>query len=132
MKAKFQILVVITFIGFNYSTLVAQTAAWVAPKAANEVKNPFKDNAAAAAKGKTLFNQMCALCHGKLGDGTGGGGATLKPKPANFLSAAIKNEKDGALFWKMTEGKPPMASYKDMLTADQRWQLVTYIRQLQK
>lgn len=79
-----------------------------------------------------MFNQMCAICHGNKGDGKDVGGVSLNPKPADFLSINVKNETDGAIFWKMTNGKSPMASYKDMLTENQRWQLVTYIRQLEQ
>ena len=132
MKTNVQILLAITLLLSTYSTLFAQDNTWVAPKSANDMKNPFAGNAAAAAKGKMMFNQMCAICHGRKGDGTGGGGVSLNPKPADFLSIRVKDESDGAIFWKLTNGNPPMASYKDMLTEDQRWQLVTYIRQLEK
>jgi len=110
---------------------MAQDTSWVPPKSAIDMKNPFAGDALAAAKGKMKFYQMCAICHGMKGDGKGGGGVSLNPRPANFLSIDIKNEPDGALFWKMTEGNPPMASYKELLTEDERWQLVTYIRILE-
>jgi mono/diheme cytochrome c family protein len=104
---------------------------WVAPKSANDMKNPFAGNTSTTAEGQTMFNQMCAICHGRKGDGKGGGGVSLNPTPANFLALSIANQTDGALFWKITEGKPPMASYKDMLSEDQRWKLVNYIRELE-
>ena len=74
---------------------------------------------------------MCVLCHGITGNGNGEAGLSLEKKPANFL--ALKNmsdETDGEIFWKITVGKPPMSSYDELLTEDQRWQLVNYIRQL--
>ena len=37
---------------------------------------------------------------------------------------------DGALFWKITQGRPPMTSFRTLLTDDQRWQVVNYIRTL--
>jgi len=105
---------------------------WVAPKYANDIKNPHRGDEKATAQGKKLFNNMCAICHGKKGKGNGVAGVSLIPRPANFLAIDVKKETDGAIFWKMTEGKPPMASYKEILTDDQRWDLVCYIRQLQK
>ncbi|NOY46809.1 MAG: cytochrome c [Chlorobi bacterium] len=66
------------------------------------------------------------------GDGKGGGGVSLNPKPANFLALSVSDQTDGALFWKLTEGKPPMASYKDLLSENQRWKLISYIRTLEK
>ena len=54
----------------------------------------------------------------------------LKPRPGNFTKDAVQLQTDGAIYWKMTEGRAPMASYKTALTEQQRWQLVNYIRQL--
>jgi mono/diheme cytochrome c family protein len=104
----------------------------VAPAAANNLKDPFSGNPGAIAEGKQLFKTMCIICHGETGKGNGVAGVTLVPHPANFLSAKVRAESDGALFWKMTEGNAPMASYKTILTEDQRWKLVSYIRDLQK
>ncbi len=112
--------------------IVAQDPSWQAPKSASDLKNPFAGLESATAEGKTMYNQMCAICHGRKGDGKGGGGVSLDPKPSNFLSLEVQNESDGDIFWKLTEGKPPMASYKDILSEDQRWKLVNYIRSLEK
>ena len=41
------------------------------------------------------------------------------------------NQTDGNLFWKITNGKAPMASYEELLTDNQRWKVVNYIRELE-
>lgn len=110
----------------------AQTTPWVAPASANELKNPFSGNEDATKKGKKLFNQLCNICHGDKGKGDGMAGAALNPKPANFTTDKVQSQSDGALFWKMTTGRAPMAAYKDQLTEEQRWQLVNYIRTLKQ
>ena len=74
---------------------------------------------------------MRTICHGTKGAGNGVAGASLKPKPANFTLKEIQAQSDGAIFWKITEGRTPMAAYK-MLSDTQRWQLVSYIRTLKK
>jgi mono/diheme cytochrome c family protein len=117
---------------FLMSLLAEAQTPWVAPESANAVKNPFANNADAVKKGKKLYTQLCSICHGDKGKGDGMAGAALKPSPANFTSEKIQAESDGALFWKMTEGRAPMAAYKDILKEDERWQLVTYIRTLKK
>lgn len=103
---------------------------WKVPASANSSKNPYAGKTAATAAGKVLYGQMCAICHGDKGKGDGLAGMTLKPRPANFKKDAIQAQSDGAIFWKLTEGRAPMATYKDVLTEEQRWQLVNYIRQL--
>ncbi len=115
-----------------YGSTGSDGKAWKAPKSADKIKNPLKGNAAATEKGKELFNQMCAICHGAEGEGDGIAGGALKPRPANFTSKKVQSQTDGAIFWKMTEGRSPMASYKDVLKEKQRWQLVNYIRTFKK
>lgn len=109
-----------------------QTSEWKAPPEADKLKNPYKGNAEATAEGKKLYNMYCATCHGTKGKGDGVAGAALNPKPANFTSEKLQSQTDGAIFWKLTNGRPPMAAYKDILKEEQRWQLVNYIRELGK
>ena len=106
------------------------TPDWAAPKEADLLTNPLKGNADAIKEGKTLYTTYCAACHGDKGKGDGVAGTALNPRPADFASERIKKESDGALYWKMTNGNPPMAPYKDVLTEKQRWELVNYIRTL--
>lgn len=103
---------------------------WVAPKSADNLKNPLTGNLNATNEGKKMFKQMCSICHGDKGKGDGMAGMTLKPRPSNFTTKKVQDQSDGAIFWKLTEGRAPMASYKKTLTETQRWQLVNYIRQL--
>lgn len=103
---------------------------WVAPKEADALVNPLKNNADATAKGKILYTQYCVICHGEKGKGDGVGGMNLNPKPGNHSSQKFQAQTDGAIYWKLTNGRPPMASYKEILKDEQRWQLVNYMRTL--
>jgi len=132
MKIKLIVLSALIFLLFSNNEIFAQDNTWIAPKYSNDIKNPFRGDEKATAMGKKLFNNMCAICHGKTGKGNGVAGVSLIPRPANFLSIDVKKESDGAIFWKLTEGKAPMAAYKEILTEDQRWDLVCYIRKLQE
>jgi len=114
------------------SFAVQQTGEWIAPEEADALVNPYKNNTEATKEGKKQFNQLCAICHGNKGKGDGIAGAALNPKPANFTTVKFQSQTDGAIFWKMTNGRSPMASYKEILTDDQRWQLVNYLRTLSK
>ena len=111
------------------TTAFAQTD-WKAPASADKITNPLKGDVAATAAGKKIYKQMCAICHGAKGKGDGMAAMSLKPKPANFMNKDLQSQTDGAIYWKLTEGKAPMASYKATLKDEQRWQLVNYIRTL--
>lgn len=132
MKNRCSILMGIALILTVNTSLIAQTSKWVAPEYSKSLVNPFKGNASATAEGKRIFNQMCVLCHGLEGKGNGEAGLSLEQKPANFLALNVVNQADGAIFWKITEGNPPMASYEGLLSEEQRWKLVNYIRELEK
>jgi mono/diheme cytochrome c family protein len=106
---------------------------WVAPDDAKKVKNPFPPTPETLADAEPLFTDNCVLCHGEKGMGDGPGAKTIKIKPANFTDAKLMAaETDGSLFWKMSNGRGPMPSWKDTLSDKERWELVGYIRKLTK
>lgn len=63
---------------------------------------------------------MCVLCHSVQGKGNREAGLSLERKPANFLDLKVINQTDGNIFWKITNGKAPMATYEELLTDDQQ------------
>lgn len=105
---------------------------WNAPDYADKLVNRLTDLAEASKKGKEIFDIQCAICHGAEGKGDGAAGVALSPRPANLISERVQNQSDGAIYWKITKGRSPMAGYKGLLSKTQRWQLVTYIRSLAK
>jgi mono/diheme cytochrome c family protein len=124
---------VLLLVAFNliFTTSFAQTP-WVAPKTADNVKSPLSANATVLADAKTLYTANCGPCHGDKGRGDGPAAPGLNPKPADHTSAAVQSESDGALFWKLSEGRNPMPSYKKIFTDQQRWELIEFIRTLAK
>jgi mono/diheme cytochrome c family protein len=106
---------------------------WVAPADARAVKNPVPVTPAGLAEAANLFKDNCVMCHGEKGMGDGESAKTLNRKPANFTDKAMMSqETDGALFWKMSQGRSPMPSWEDVFSDTQRWELVNYLRQLTK
>ena len=116
----------------NYASAQTQTGKWVAPATADALKNPQAGNATAVKDGKALYISYCSPCHGEKGKGDGVAGGALSPKPANHTSPLVQNQTDGAIFWKLSEGRNAMAAYKNSLTETQRWNLVCFIRSLKK
>ncbi len=116
----------------NEDTLSLPEAEWKAPPEADITENPFRNDVKAAVAGKKVYMQMCAICHGDKGKGDGIAGTALNPRPVNFTDEGIQSQTDGAIFWKLTVGRPPMAGYKDILTVEQRWQLINFIRTYKK
>lgn len=122
-------LYIITSILFLFLALNSYSQrSWEAPEGMDTIRNPIKE--ATADAGKKLFNAQCSVCHGPKGKGDGIAGASLKPTPADLGSEEVQSQKDGVLFWKISEGRAPMPSYRHLLSEDQRWKLVNYIRTL--
>lgn len=110
----------------------AQSSKFVAPKSADVIQNPLKAIPGNLSDGKTLFTKYCVACHGNKGKGDGLAAASLNPKPADFLLPSVIKETDGSLFWKLSNGKTPMPAWGKILQPKQCWQLVLYIRTLEK
>ena len=86
----------------------------------------------AAAEGAKVFQTNCEMCHGPQGHGDGPAGASLDPKPRN-LAILQEGAGDDYLFWRIHEGKPgtSMVAWKGILTEEQIWQTVSFIRSLE-
>lgn len=126
----FSVFFFLMIFGITQNSLFGQNGDWTAPESADNITNPYKGMETATLAGKKLYTQYCAICHGKKGKGDGLAGMALKPRPANLKKDIVQNQTDGAIYWKLTEGNAPMASYKETLTRKQRWQLVNFIRSL--
>jgi hypothetical protein len=50
----------------------------------------------------------------------------------DFKDDVLMSQSDGALYWKLREGKGVMPGFKYKLSDEQQWQLVEYIRDLSK
>jgi len=111
------------------STLPHGKDPWPVPDEARKMKNPVVSTEASLAAAKAIFLDSCAQCHGEGGKGDGSEAAMYSVKPANFTDAHMMSEMtDGELFWKISEGRRPMPSFKKQLTEEQRWQLVNFVR----
>jgi mono/diheme cytochrome c family protein len=83
----------------------------------------------AANEGAEVFKTNCETCHGPQGHGDGPAGQALDPRPRNLAELQTKAG-DDFLFWRIREGKPgtSMVAWKGILTDEQIWQVVSFIR----
>jgi mono/diheme cytochrome c family protein len=91
--------------------------------------NPL--DASAAVQGAETFQSTCASCHGERGYGDGVASSSLNPKPKNLVELQTQVG-DDYLFWKISEGSlgTAMLAWKGILTEEQIWELVSFIRTL--
>ena len=103
--------------------------AWIAPDRAAHRVNPVASDKGSIKTARQLYDANCQKCHGKAGRGDGPQAQFLDAPPADLTSQAARDESDGALFWKISEGRGKMP--KVNLAERDRWLLVSYIRSLQ-
>ena len=100
------------------------------------VNTPFEFTDSDVQEGKNLYTIYCAICHGDKGDGKGylvrDNGGKFPALPANFLSDDLKNSTDGRYYFALMYGVRLMNPFNDKLNYKERWQVINYIRTLQK
>lgn len=127
------LLAVLVGFGFTNKPVVDQNKPWLVPEAAKGKKNPVAKSAESVAAGKVLWGTHCKSCHGAKGLGDGSKAAQLETDPGNFTTAAFQAQTDGAIFYKTSEGRDDMPSFKKKISdPEDIWNLVNYIRTLKK
>ena len=82
--------------------------------------------------GKGIYQKHCLNCHGEKGDGHGPDMQFLTVPPANFHSLQSRSKTDWELMTVITHGVifSPMHGWGDRLTEQERWDVLSYIRQI--
>lgn len=101
---------------------------WVAPESAQQEVNPHPASVASIEKGKSIYLQYCATCHGA--DGKAEVPAGMAVKAANLLDK-IPSQSDGALHWKLLNGRNAMLKISAYGISDEDgWHIINYLRTL--
>lgn len=103
---------------------------WLAPKAASERSNPATLSPESIKRGRAIYEDRCSDCHGRKGRGDGSGAVDLERKPTDLTAGTIASQSDGALFWKISEGRRPMPGYGRKLSEEERWHVINFLRSL--
>lgn len=81
------------------------------------------------ARGKALYAENCAICHGEAGNGHGPGSVGLDPPPVNFTDRTRARERSIFALYQVIElglDGTSMASFAHLPVAD-RWALAFYV-----
>lgn len=127
-RLYFGLMVVFQVLILAPSKVSAQDTTWIAPIKFDTLSNPLAISDRVLAAGNNIYSQLCAVCHGNKGAGDGVTAAALQPKPADFTTAAFQDQTDGEIYYKVTEGRPPMPGFKTQLSEQQAWAIVHYLR----
>ena len=103
------------------------------PEEAGQIlANPVVLTNRVAERGRKVFNDHCAVCHGTVGDGVALLSRAYGAKPGNFMTAEMQKQPDGYIYGVLMLGKNAMPSYAADLDESDRWAVTHYIRILQR
>lgn len=89
---------------------------------------PTKEN---LEKGKKLFNTYCSPCHNYTADGHSRLNGQF-PNPPSLHTDKVRNWPDGHIFHIITMGQNTMPSYASQIAPEERWEVILYVRALQR
>jgi mono/diheme cytochrome c family protein len=96
-------------------------------------KNPLQSTRDNIDEGRENFSHYCYACHGLDGQATGVPFSdSMSPPVPSLASRSVQSYSDGQLYWVIKNGVWPsgMPAAKGILTDDEMWSLVLYIRHL--
>jgi mono/diheme cytochrome c family protein len=102
---------------------------------AASLTNPIPATPASLAAARASYGVNCAMCHGPDGHGNSPvaaffRGAGVVP-PVDLASPRVSGRSDGQLYWLIAHGIGNMPSFEDLLTEQELWGLVRYVRTVQ-
>jgi mono/diheme cytochrome c family protein len=98
---------------------------------AERLANPVASDDSSIARGQRKFMRTCIPCHGTGMKGDGPVAARFMPPP-DLMGASARARKDGFIYSYIRNGGAIMPSYGAMVTAQEAWDLVNYIRHMQQ
>ena len=84
------------------------------------------------ARGREVFQAICATCHGAGGAGDGLATKRGVPPPPALSAQGAVGMSDGQIFRIITAGQGNMAPHAAQVARVDRWRVVRYVRSLQK
>lgn len=98
-----------------------------------DVPNPFPAEGPHLQEGRELYEKHCAFCHGLDGRGPGENGIQFYP-PVPSLVGSEMELTDGQMHYIVSRGirYTAMPSFAKVLTPDQSWKVITWVRNLSR
>jgi mono/diheme cytochrome c family protein len=117
----------VLFFAFLYllaGTSLAQTP-WVVPADRNAKLTTTAFTEQNQNSGKDLYQTNCKSCHGDPGKNNV---IKLVPPPPDPATTQLQQNSDGALHFKISEGRGTMPAFKNVLSSVDVWNLIAYLR----
>jgi len=101
-------------------------------RSAVEIQSPLMSNQTNIEKGKDIYTKMCQHCHGAEGHGDGKISTSGNIPGIPDYATKLKDLPVGKMFHTLTYGKGLMGSHASQLNQLERWQVIEWVKCLQK
>lgn len=92
---------------------------------------PSGARADSTSRGQAVFQAFCVVCHGPAGKGDGPVAQRGFPPPPPLAAPHAVGLADSEIFHILTYGQKNMPSYAVQISAEDRWNVIRYVRSLQ-
>jgi mono/diheme cytochrome c family protein len=120
-------MIAVFMLSFAATRLSAQV--WMVPDDQKGELATFKFTDEVVKKGAEIFSKNCQSCHGIP---TKANWAKIQPEPGDPASEKFSKNSDGELFYKITNGRGPMPQFRNILSEEDRWNVIAYLRSFHK
>lgn len=127
---RFRYLIFLTFIAVHLYPFSVTAQQWVVPDDQKGKVAPFLFTPDMQKQGENLYNKNCASCHGVPGKDNWV--KQLSPPPGDLAQGKAQGNSDGEMFYKFTVGKAPMPEFRNILSEEERWWVIAYLRTFNK
>ena len=107
------------------TTLGLSAQEWIVPAENNLKLSPFAFTDSTRKAGSDIYLTNCKSCHGDPGKNNV---INLVPPPPDAASLKMQSNSDGALQYKLAQGRVLMPSFKNILSLTDIWKVISYIR----
>lgn len=99
---------------------------------ASNLTNSLPNTPETMVEARRVYKVNCEVCHGASGRGDGPMTPYFQKAgpsvPVDFTSARVRGRKEGELYWIVTNGLGLMPRFGPLLTPEERWAVVHYVR----
>lgn len=98
---------------------------WVVPADRANRLSTFPFNEETRKSGEHIYTVNCMSCHGNPGKSNS---INLIPPPGDPATEKVQKNSDGEMFYKVSTGRGQMPSFRSVLTANDIWNVISYVR----
>jgi len=117
------------FVAFCFAILLnvnCFAAVWDVPTDQKEKKSYIVFDKQTSSQGEVLYNTNCASCHGNPGKNNYL--KSLNPIPPDLSGKSSQALTDGELHYILNVGRGLMPSFKNVISAEEQWKVISYLR----